>query len=138
MLFSRVFAVMLLVNTCVFDSCCQTTLLRWTILQSEDERLSLTDFYERVSFCTLHKVVCTVAVVTLALNCTICVCCIILFMIIMIFIVMNNGNGPPACMEFPGSPDGRETKVSFAVALPRMRIFFKPGCTTCTLCTRVC
>ena len=64
MLFSRVIAVMLLVNTCVFDSCCQTTLLRWTILQSEDERLSLTDFYERVSFCTLHKVVCTVAVVT--------------------------------------------------------------------------
>ena len=32
---------MLLVNTCVFDSCCQTTLLGWTILQSEDERLSL-------------------------------------------------------------------------------------------------
>jgi len=34
-------------------------------LQSEDERLSLTDFYERVSFCTLHKVVCTVAVVSI-------------------------------------------------------------------------
>jgi len=105
---------MLLVNTCVFDSCCQTTLLRWTILQSENERLSLTDFYERVSFCTLHKVVCTVAIVTLALNCTICVCCskslckiMVLFVIIMIFIVMNNGNGPPARMGFPGSPDGK-------------------------------
>ena len=31
----------------------------------------------------------------------------ILFMIIMIFIVMNNGNGPPARIEFPGSPDGK-------------------------------
>jgi len=28
-------------------------------------------------------------------------------MIIMIFIVMNNGNGLPAHMEFPGSLDGK-------------------------------
>ena len=64
---------MLLVNTCVFDSCCQTTLLRWTILQSEDERLSLTDFYDEI----------------------------ILFMtIIMIFIVMDNGNARPPASNF--------------------------------------
>ena len=40
---------MLLLNVCVFDTCCLVTLLTWTILQSNGDRLSLTDFYERVS-----------------------------------------------------------------------------------------
>ncbi len=32
----------------VFDSCCNKSLLAWTIYELKDERLSLQDFYDRV------------------------------------------------------------------------------------------
>ena len=40
---------MLLVNVCIYDMCCSKSLLRWTILQSDEDRLTLTKFYETVS-----------------------------------------------------------------------------------------
>ena len=40
---------MLLVNTNVFDTCCQVTLLEWAILRSDDNRLRLEEFYKVVS-----------------------------------------------------------------------------------------
>ena len=43
------FVLMLLINTCVFDSCCQTMLFGWTILQIDNDRLTLTEFCERMN-----------------------------------------------------------------------------------------
>jgi len=40
---------MLLVNVCVHDTCCSKSLLCWTILQSDEDCLTLAKFYETVS-----------------------------------------------------------------------------------------
>ena len=40
---------MLLVNVCVYDTECCQTVLPWTILQSDDDRLTIATFFERVS-----------------------------------------------------------------------------------------
>ena len=37
---------MLLVNVCVYDTCCSKSPLCWTILRSDDDRLTLAKFYE--------------------------------------------------------------------------------------------
>ena len=41
---------MLLVNVCVYDTCCSKSLLCWTILQSDDDRLTLAEFYKTVCY----------------------------------------------------------------------------------------
>ena len=38
-----------IVNVCVYDTCCSKSLLCWTILSSDDDRLTLAKFYETAS-----------------------------------------------------------------------------------------
>ena len=58
MFFLRLISIgMLLVNVSVFSKCCSKTLLGWTIQQSDDDRLSLADFYRTVVFTSLYDVI---------------------------------------------------------------------------------
>ena len=57
MFFLWLFSIgMLLVNVSVFSKCCSKTLLSWTIQQSDDDRLSLADFYRTVVFTSLYVI----------------------------------------------------------------------------------
>jgi len=40
----------MLLNACVFDACCHSTLVKWTILRVEDDKLNLVELYQQVSF----------------------------------------------------------------------------------------
>ena len=42
-------ATMVLISVNVFDVCCKKTLLTWTVLETHDDTLTVSTFYETVS-----------------------------------------------------------------------------------------
>ena len=42
-------ATMVLISVNVFDVCCKKTLLTWTVLETHDDTLTVSNFYETVS-----------------------------------------------------------------------------------------
>ena len=44
-----VIATMVLISVNVFDVCCKKTLLTWTVLETHDDTLTVSTFYETVS-----------------------------------------------------------------------------------------
>ena len=44
----------MLINICAYDICCQTTLLQWTILGTENEQLTLLLLFHEIGTSTLH------------------------------------------------------------------------------------